>query len=165
MLLFSLTACSIYKTRRSMTKSEIVIRNGVYLDKEWESDLIFKRYSWYKDASMSNEIMLSEISLKSDFSHWLATDKYHINKCEKFYIGLIYSDTSVKQGNSYLLAQLNKQGLEEKSIVNFSQELKAHQNYIDWGLSGHKIIGLCQMTKKSDNYYLTLPGFMQNSLN
>jgi hypothetical protein len=164
-LIFFFTACSVYKTRRSVKKSEVIIRNGVYSDKEWSSDLVFKRYSWFKDATMSNEILLSRITMSSDFVNWLGSDRVHISSCESFYIGLIYSDNQVKQGNPYLLAQLNEQGVEEKSIIDFSYELKAHQNFKDWNLSEHKIIGLCQTKKNSESLTLTLPGFKKSSLN
>ena len=158
------SSCSTFQSRRVVDISEIGIKNGVYNNQEWSSKLKFKRYSWYKDSTMTNEILLAELDRDSDFSNWLGKDKYYFSKCSKFYIGLFYSDSMAKQKNSFFLSQLNEKGYSEKTIVSFEEQLKAHQNFKDWRLFEHKVLGLCQLDKTAQKMEITVPGFKSQVL-
>lgn len=157
-------SCSSYNARRSVSESETVIRNGVYQDREWTDELIFKRFSWYSDATMKYDILLSKLDSKSGFSNWLETDANLLGTCSDLYIGLFYSSLSSTQRNSYLLSQLTKQGFSQNTLLTFSSELKAHQNFIDWGLGDYKIIGLCRRDNSKTPVTISIPGFKNQVL-
>jgi hypothetical protein len=157
--LISIVSCSIYKTRRNFYESSVTFRNGVYKDKKWESDLVFERYSWYSDAALNNEILLTEINEESDFYVWLDRDIPFAKKCSKFYIALVYSSFLAKQKYSYITEQFKKNNINDRLLVDFGEQIKAHQNFIDWSLFDHKVVGLCDNNSPSKAIEITMPGF------
>ena len=157
-LLFTLISCSVYKTRRTFSDNEISIRGGVHGDKDWDSSLTFKRYSWYKDATLSNDLLIAKLDSNSDFAHWMDSDRLHLSQCDRFYIGLLYSGVNAEQGVPFMETQIESSGAELKIILAFTKELKAHQNLRDWHLSRHKVYGICT-SKSSESLSISLSGF------
>lgn len=157
-------SCSTYRTRRPIHKTEIVFKGGNYRDMDWSEELKFKRVSWYKDATLSHEILITSLTGESKFSNWMGTDKLHLTRCTDFKIALLYADINAKQGISFLKSQLKNSGYEEISLLNFSHEIKAHQNYGDWKLGRHKFIGLCLENAAKNNIDISIPGFKKYTL-
>jgi hypothetical protein len=160
-----LSGCSTGKTRRPIYKSEVVFSSGNFEDKSWDDSLKFKRFSWFKDATLTHEILISSLTTKSAFSSWMGTDKLHLSRCSDFKIALIYSDINYSQGTSFLISELKKSGLKDVSLLDFSHQLKAHQNFGDWKLLRHKIIGLCNEGTVSKKIDVSIPGFQKTLLN
>lgn len=157
-LVFILLACSTYKTRNKVYEGEISFKGGVYEDKNWTDSLEFKKISWFYDATLDHEILISKLDKSSPFSAWLGADRLALSTCENFYITILYSDINANHGNTLLTSQLKNAGLEEMSILNFTHQMKAHQNYLDWKLGRHKIVGFCQKNTNKSEIIVTIPG-------
>lgn len=157
-LVFIISSCAVYKTRRAFSESDLSLKGGVFEDKEWNTNLDFRRFSWYKDATMANEILIAKLDGKSPFANWMGAARLHVSKCDQFYIGLLYSDVNAEQGNPFLESEIEKSGIELITILDFKKELNAHQNYRDWHLTRHKVYGLCA-SRTAEALKITLPGF------
>ena len=160
-LIMILSSCSIYKTRSAFTTEKLSIKGGVYEDETWDTSLYFKRYSWYIDATLKNEILIADLDNQSEFFKWLGNDTVKAQSCKKFQIALVYSDANAEQSNPYLIDQIRKSQVEVLEVLDFKKELKSHQNLKDWYLSRHKIVGLCS---DSGSFTVSIPSFMTKTL-
>jgi hypothetical protein len=159
-LVFVTVSCSTNTTRRPIFKSEVTISGGNYNGESWDEKIKFNRTSWFKDASVSHEILIAKLTGESKFSNWMGTDKLQLSSCQEFQVALLYADSSSSQGTGYLLAQLTSGGFQQVSILDFSQEIKAHQNFKDWKLARHKVYGLCLKDGKGNKAIeVSIPGF------
>lgn len=158
-LVFLMVGCSSLTSRRPIYETDISIRGGQFQDKEWEEKLKFKRVSWFKDATVTHEVLLTKLAADSKFANWLESDKKYLSQCSEFYVGIIYADINAAQGQSYLVSQLEKSNLKEVSILSFSSHIKAHQNFMDWKLIRHKVIGLCRTQASLSKMTINIPGF------
>ena len=162
--LISFTSCASYKSRNQIYTSDIDFRGGVSGDQVWEDSLVFERISWFYDATVKYEILLSKLDQSSPFASWLGADRLNLTTCENFYIGILYTDINAQHGTSFLVSQLSKSGLTEHSVLAFSYNIKAHQNFKDWKLDRHKILGFCSKSKSEDGIQVTIPGYQTHKI-
>lgn len=156
--IFFIYSCSTYKTRNQVYSSNIQFKGGVLNDQSWDDSLSFKRVSWFFDATENYEILISKLDKDSPFASWLETDRLYLTSCEHFYIVALYADINANDGTSLLTSELNKSGLKEMNILHFSYHMKAHQNFKDWKLGRHKIVGMCSSNKLQDQISISIPG-------
>ncbi len=159
LFVFLFVACATNSSRRPVHNTQVKLSGGTYQDKEWEDELIFNRTSWFKDATMTHEILLSKLDSHSPFKSWLGSEEGSLDKCSIFYIALVYSDINAKHNNGFIINQLESNGLKEISILDFSHHVKAHQNTQDWNLSKHKVVGLCHSKVVEKGIKVEIPGF------
>ncbi len=157
-------SCSVHQTRRPITTSNVVLKGGNYGAEEWSESLSFERVSWFKGATLTHEVLLNSLDNKSRFSAWMGSDKLQLTKCNRFKVALVYSHSDAGQGNSFLLDQMDKSGFKQVTLLDFSAQMKAHPNYLDWKLSRHKIVGLCSDISSAQPIDITLPGFKKKSI-
>ncbi len=163
--LFVIISCStISDTRNSFSEKEFVYTGGIYHNYKWDDELKLKRYSWYKDATMTNEIVLANLDRHSPFSKWLGRDFKYLNECEKLQVLLLYSNSTSTQKNPYLEAEIEDDNYRVFKMLEFEKEFKAHHNFKDWGLEMHNVYGLCKLKNASENIVVTLPGFKSKIL-
>lgn len=159
-----LVGCAVNQTRHKIYGQEISFRSGVFEDKSWDDSLSMNRVSWYQDANVSYEILLGKLDQNSPFANWLGADRLKLATCADFYIGAIYTGINAVYGSSYLLNELKKSGLEEISILDFSLQLKSHQNFKDWKLGRHHIYGFCAKNKNHPAVIVNIPGFKPHKM-
>ena len=159
-----LAACATNSSRRPVYKTQVKLIGGTFQDKQWQDELIFSRTSWFKDATMSHEVLLSKIDMNSPFKSWFGSEQNYLKKSSIFYIALVYSDINAKHNNAFVINQLESNGLGAVSILDFSHQIKAHQNTQDWNLSKHKVIGLCHKNVVESTIKVDIPGFKSQVL-
>lgn len=154
-----LQGCATNKSRRVVSVNKLHLVGGVYEDKSWNDKLEFVRLSFYQDATMVNEVLLTHLDGKTPFYNWLGVDSESIKDCQQFMVALVYADINSKHNSQFLISQIEKSGIKEVSLLDFSHHFKAHQNAQDWNLTKHKVIGLCGKTKHGSQISINLPGF------
>lgn len=154
------SSCASNSTRRPILKTEVTIRGGSYDGKQWDDKIIFQRISWYRDATATHEVLTTKLTGESSFSNWLGSDKLQLSTCQELRVVMVYASASAEQGASHLLSEMTQGGFEQISLLDFSQEIKAHHNFHDWNLQRHKIYGLCLKQGQTDkSINITIPGF------
>lgn len=159
-----ISSCALQKSRRQHMQTSIEISSGSYENKTWSSDLEFKRYSWFKDANMSHDILITSFSNKSEFAPWMGSLKEDIKQCKDFYIVGLYADLSSQVRIPYLKSQLLGTLGRDFVISDFEQNLKAHPNYKDWNLFEYKFLGLCFKTAPKKEFFVKIPGFTSKTV-
>ena len=154
-----LLSCSVHKTRKNFVAGEIAIDGGSYQNLEWKDEMKFKRYSWFNEASMKYDILLSELKNSSKFATWMGRDRSKLLNCRKLLVGLVYTDINAKYGKPYLISQFEKFGYGNIVMVDFNSHFEAHHSFKDWQLSEHKIVGFCKKDDNSKNVEIDIPGF------
>ncbi|MBT4790073.1 MAG: hypothetical protein HON90_00755 [Halobacteriovoraceae bacterium] len=164
LFVFLLSACSINQTRRPISQSQVLLSGGRYNEQSWDDDLSFSRFSWYHDATLTHEVLIAPLSKESKFSFWLGESSEYLTKCIHFKVALVYADLNTAKGVAHIVSEIEKSGYKRVSLLDFSHQLKAHQNYLDWKLGQHKIMGFCQEDVKAEPIKVTIPGFMTRAL-
>jgi|LULF01.1.fsa_nt_gb hypothetical protein len=155
-----MTSCSSVETRRITYASDLVLNGGRYEDKSWDESLEFKRFSWYQDATLNYDILITPLTSTSPFSNWLGSDKNLLQQCSEFFIALVYADVNSSGGNSLLINELTTdEQIVEKTLLDFSNQIKAHPNIIDWKIFNYKVVGLCSKSTNPSKFHVTVPGF------
>jgi hypothetical protein len=147
-----------------VSKDVIKLNGGVYNDKAWKDKLIFKRTSFFQDSNMVYDILITGLKKDSPFFSWLGSDKPNIQKCSQLKVVLLYADVNTQKNTQYLVSEIEKSGLREMIILDFSHQFKAHQNAQDWNLTKHRVVGFCARNAKKIDISLNLPGFKTQSL-
>lgn len=159
-ILIFLAACSSHRTRNKVYATDIELKGGVFKSDEWDESLVLKKISWYRDSTILYELLFGQIKKESPFANWLEKRKLDVSRCDEFYVGLIYADLMhALHGTTLVVAEIKESGLEEEGILDFSRHLRAHQNYKDWNLEKHKVLGFCRNKTKTKEVLLTLPGY------
>ncbi|MBD65631.1 MAG: hypothetical protein CME62_10525 [Halobacteriovoraceae bacterium] len=169
LLVLLVTSCALNnRSRKNIATSEIVLKGGIYQGKSWDENFRMKRISWYDEASMQYDVLISEIDKDSQFAKWLGRDYYYLDQCAKFYVTALYSDLDLGEGITYLASKLEKAGLDKRSIQDFSENFKAHQNFADWKLYNYKLYGFCRKPVEgesgSEDIVVSIPGFKTKTL-
>lgn len=162
-MIFGFLACA-HQSRRPINTSKVVFVGGQYADKHWDQKLVFTKYSWFKGATLENELLLSKLNKESAFSAWLGPDNKQLDDCSELLIVVAYAKVSAAQGKSNLYAQIEKAGFKRIDLLEFSRHLEAHQNYTDWKLTQHKIVGFCRNNLSRQPIEMIIPGFPKKAL-
>ena len=165
LILVTLFSCASNESRRPILESELNFRSGRYQNESWGDSLSFQRSSWFKDATLTQEIIITELKTQSAFAKWMGKDKLLLQECNHFFVTLLYSDINASQGIGYLREEFVKNGLKEYSLLEFTNQIMAHQQAIDWNLQKHKVIGWCSRETKSRlDIEISLPGHSRHKL-
>ena len=161
-----LSCASNIRSRKNATHSEVIFKGGIYKDETWSENLKLKRVSWFSEATMQYDILVNELKESSKFSVWLGRDKKYLNDCSKFYVAALYSHFRIGEGDAFLSAQFEKMGFVEKTIPDFEENFKAHNNYSDWRLYEYKVHGFCLPKSQAENsdIAISIPGYSTQTL-
>lgn len=165
LLLTSIVSCASNQSRRPVFRSEVVLKGGDYQDKNWKEKIVFKRISWFQDATLMQEILVADLKKGSPFEAWLGGQKLEYDRCNQFFVSLLYADINASPKENHLSAELKGNKLSEQAILDFSRQLKAHPAFVDYKLQSHKIVGWChQGTSNLGELMVTLPGYKTQKL-
>ena len=162
-LLLTLISCASNSSRRLVSTDTISLNGGVHNDKVWKDKLIFNRMSFFQDSNMVYDVLFADLKNDSPFFSWLGTEEPSLRKCSQLKVALLYVHINSQQSTYYLVSEIEKSGLKEMIILDFSNHFKAHPNTQDWNLSKHKVLGFCGTSSKKNNISLNLPGFKTQS--
>ena len=162
-LLFSFMGCCSFQKRKSISESMVSFSGGVYGVKEWSSDLNFKRFSWYHDATLKHDYLITKLEEENDFRAWLGSDLKKVAQCPHLYVFLLYG---VEQSDtlSILREGLKESGYQSHELIltSFDRELQSHGSFQDWELKHHVTYGYC--LPRELEMELKIPGFKQKRI-
>ena len=136
------------------------LKGGRFLEKKWQDKIIFKRYSWYKDLSLSFDLLLGEFKKDSGFYSWVSPNiRTKIKKCEKLFISFIYYPSKHKMFYQLVSNTLDKKGLKKVKLEEVEENLKMHPDLDQF--FNHNYINqiFCSKVKKTLEIETQLPGF------
>jgi hypothetical protein len=159
MLIFIVGSCAMNRARKNIAYSDISINGGVYNNKDWRDKLSFKRTSWFREASMDYDILFHKLDKTSSFASWMGSDQKYLTDCHEFYVALVYADINAPNGTPFLVNQIDSIGVKKVGIQDFKENLKAHENFRDWRLTQHKVVGFCRPESLKEDIVISIPGF------
>tara|TARA_R110002072_G_scaffold1989_2_gene16306 strand:- start:32529 stop:33056 length:528 start_codon:yes stop_codon:yes gene_type:complete len=155
---FSCTSLS----KNSVKKGALVLRGGVYNDKDWNDHLRFERISWYKELSLEFELLIAQVDESSPFYHWFSERELEFQKkYNKCYVMAAYNMNDDHIPQSVLKKQLEDLDFVSFPVVDFARHLKMHPNYESLNLQLYKTYGMCRKPISSKRFVIRLPGFME----
>ena len=157
-LVVLLFGCASFSLNQ-VTTSKLVLKNG-YFDGEFvKSELVFKKISWYREASLIYQINLAEVSENMPHFKWFSSAvQKDIRKCSRFYVALLYSHSNDYIYHDQVKEQLNQQGIQLYLIPNFWGILIMHPQFKKGSLHLHRGKGLCIEDEK-ESILLKLSGY------
>ncbi len=158
--LFVFAASCSTMSKHFVQKGTLAFDGGVYKNKTWDDDLVFKRVTWYREFTAMYDLAWSKIDTKSPFFSWFSGEerakiRSSIGPC---FVALSYFEDSKKISTSMFLEQMRKQGFEKINVNRFAKYLKVHPQAGEYSLHQYKVYGLCSKTDV-DLVKIDFPGF------
>ncbi len=146
LILAFLLLCSCSNlSKNTIYEGTFDVKSGVHQNVSWEDALVFKRTSWFQEATLLFDLMLVSVDSGSPFYHWFSSDeKSLLGQCEKNYVVLAYALNSKKLSNREFVAQAEDSGFEEIKLPSFKSHLSLHPVFTRQSLRLYKVYGLCQ---------------------
>lgn len=117
-----------------------VIVNGNLI----KAELKFKRFSWFKEANMTYDLLFARLEKDSAFYHWYSTDeKETLEECAMVFVGIHYSMDAKYISHRRVINELESQGAEEIVALDFNQQLKLHPIYEREALQRYRVRTYC----------------------
>lgn len=161
-LLFS--ACSNL-SKNIVQDGTFPIRNGVYADKSWKEDLIFKRYSWYHELTLQFELLITNISPQSGFNFWFSKDELsQFNNCKDARVVLAYSLDTKLIPYSSLYTELERNGFMKFELIEFKRNLIQHPDSVMNSLRHYHVFGICRKNNELNPIKIAFPGYLEKEL-
>lgn len=164
LILASLISCANL-SKNFVKKGEFTLRGGVFQNLKWNDSLVFDRYSWFHEATLLYDIMITKIDQKSPFYDWLSKDeKERLGKCDASYIAISYSLDSGKISKKMMENDAKRSGYQRISLTHFKQQFKAHAD--EFSAEFYDIAGLCYRgdLRNRENILIRFPGFNEVSI-
>lgn len=151
--IFFFGSCSSLSNLNQVSESLLTLKGGQSDHQKWEEKLSFKRYSWYKGATLKYDLLVAKLDQDSKFYNWLGrSEKSQLSKCDSFYVVLTYAASlrSAKTSSSQLTQNFDVVGLKKITLPIFSSSLRNHYFTLQWNLKKHNIRGVCKTNNLSD---------------
>lgn len=157
LLLIILSACSSYRGVNRIGESKLTVNSGLKGSVEWSDSLEFSRRSFYQEANMMYDFLVSKVEKDSPFNQWFGPMPAN---CSQVYILLSY----VKQGAlltpGYLAKQIEDSGYSIITVPTFSNHIKSNASFQQKNLGFYKVRALCPKTGNSgSNIVFNIPGY------
>ena len=163
-VIFFLSSCAAFLDRNATIDSDIVFSGGSYGNKIWNDSLTFDRLSWYKEINMIYDISIAELKFDSPFRKWLGEETLRAAKCDRLFIGLIYTKNGAPVSTANFIQQFRNSDIEDIVLTDFQREFESHAGYRDWRLSRHKLVGLCARSNSRFPVVVKVPGFTDQKI-
>ncbi|MFA6236455.1 MAG: hypothetical protein WC635_03925 [Bacteriovorax sp.] len=166
LLLLGLIAVSCANlSKNTVETGKLPLKNGTFADKVWKEDLIFHRYSWYHELTLTFDLMLAQVVPQSSFNFWFSKDELDtLDKCSDSRVVMAYSmDTKVIPYSS-LYEQIERAGYTRVELLEFKKQLLGHPDSNLNGFKLYHIFAICKKTKDLKPLIINFPGFVEQSI-
>ena len=157
-------------SKNMVKKGDLVLRGGIYENQQWQDNYVFHRTSWFKELTLTFDILLAPITEDLPWFVWLSrSNKERIKRCPDARILLTYSwnpnffigATTIPHQTAY--QQFEEQGFEVFALTSFESHLRMHPNFEYLSLQLYKTVGICA-GRKVDKIKINMPGFKETLL-
>jgi hypothetical protein len=164
LLPFILFNCSTLD-KNLIKRGEYRIGGGVHNSSKWEDDLMFTRISWFKELTLSFDLLEAQVGKESPFYNWFSEDeKEMLGECIESHIVVTYAWSPMQISRTSFFTAMEAQGFSRISIPTFQKNLQMHPNFARLNISLYKTDALCRKKISSGKLMLRFPGFKQTSL-
>ncbi|MGB0453814.1 MAG: hypothetical protein ACPGJV_08865 [Bacteriovoracaceae bacterium] len=134
---------------QNLVKSgDFKLKSGQYGQNQWDSELEFKRFSWYSELTLIFDVFLSDFSEKNDFYNWFGeSEKKAVNSCENPYIALSYHLDGKRFSKSQFYHQLREMKAEVIEVPQFSSNLRLHPDFEELSFNLYEAKLICSKGK------------------
>ncbi|GAB4013571.1 MAG: hypothetical protein Fur0010_10530 [Bdellovibrio sp.] len=160
-----LLSCSS-QTKNMISKGQLIVKGGVFKDKQWNDSLVFDRVSWYKEMTLLYDALYTKPVVEGTFANWFSESELKaIRECPDSLIFVTYQLDNKRLSHLMFKDQLKKLGYEEFALENFGNNLRLHPNFEELALGPYKINGYCRKGGVLDaDLRVTFPGFQEIKL-
>ena len=162
--LFSIYSCSTLD-KNLIKRGTYRIGGGVHNSEKWEDDLLLKRISWFKELTLSFDLLETKIGKESPFYRWFSEDeKEMLDQCIDSHVVVTYAWSPMQISRTSFFSAMEEQGYERISIPTFQKNLQMHPHFARLNISLYKTHALCRKRLSSSKLMLRFPGFKETSL-
>ena len=142
-----------------LNRDSFILRDGYFHGRPLKTQMVFKRFSWFKEASLMYELRLAPLSEESSYFQWLSPQtQSDVRECPRFYIGMLYSKSSDYIPHRLVKNQLEGQGARMQVVPGFWRSFKMHPQFEREALQRHRLRGIC-FKRAGGAIILGLPGY------
>jgi hypothetical protein len=153
-------------SKNTVEEGRLLLRNGVYTDKAWKEDLVFQRTSWYRELTLSFDLMLAQVFPQSSFNFWFSKDELDtFVKCADARVVVAYSMDTKEIPYSSLYEQIEKSGFTRFDLPEFKKHLLAHPDSQINGFHLYHVFGICKKNKDLRPLIMNFPGYLEKRIN
>lgn len=154
-----LTSCSNL-SKNFVKTGEFELRSGKANDKEWDDDLLFKRFSWYKELTLVFDLLIVKVDENSPYYNWFSEgEKKAMKKCKQSYVAVSYFQDGRRISVKDMYNQFEALSHSRFAMPGFRANLKMHPDYEILRLQLYKVDGFCQESFQDNPLKLAFPGF------
>jgi len=141
------------------------IGGGVHNDLKWEDDLFFTRISWFKELTLSFDLLETQIGKESPFYNWFSEDeKEMLNACIDSHVVVTYAWSPMQISRTSFFTAMEAQGYERIAIQTFQKNLQMHPHFARLNIGLYKTHALCRKKISGGKLMLRFPGFKEVGL-
>lgn len=152
-------------SKNLVSEGSFLLEGGVYKDKKWNDNLVFKRVSWYQELTLLYDVIMARVDESSPFYLWFSEhEKRTITECDDFYVSLNYALDPDKISQGMFRAEMEKAGYDEFLLPRFASYLKLHPDFERLALKLYSIYGYCRHKESKGEIKIHFPGFEDKTL-
>ena len=142
-LIFLITSCSSLSV--SMVKEgTFTLSSGILNETTWDEKLEFKRYSWFYELSMMYDLLITPISINSNYKRWFEkSEAISANNCSRFYIAAVFSSRDRRSNSNDIWNNFNIDDLQITNVNGFYRNLSFSSSYSVNSFNLYKFWGIC----------------------
>ncbi len=164
LILLLSSACSNL-SKNFVRHGEFEISSGKAGNTQWEDDLVFQRFSWYKELTLVYDILAVRIDKNSPYYNWFSqAEKEAMARCKDSFVAVTYAQDDEKISKQDMIDQFKDQAHSRFALREFKRNLKMHPDYEMLRLQLYKVDGICQESFEKKDLSLTFPGFKAQTI-
>ena len=159
LILTSIVSCSTLD-KNLIKRGQYRIGGGVHHGQKWEQELLFNRISWFKELTLSFDLLESQVSKDSPFYNWFSEDeKDMLNSCVDSHVVVTYAWSPMQISRPSFFVAMAEQGYERVAIPTFQKNLQMHPHFARLNIGLYKTHALCRKKISPGKLMLRFPGF------
>jgi len=158
-------SCSPLQTNQ-VRRSELSIKGGRSAEGSWSDNLMFKRVSWYHQATLLYEINVANIDLNSAFMRWFDVGELSsVKDCKQILWIVDYAYDGRRVQNNYVKDLISRKGFVDISVPNFERNFINHSDATTITNKNYKMRLFCNQGALVSSVSAVLPGFEAEEIN
>lgn len=144
LIFFILLSCAS-TSQNLIQEGEVTLKGGQGEEKNWDTDLNFKRVSWYSELTMIFDLFYIDTEKAGEFKNWFSDfESRTVKQCQESLITFVYHLDDRRYSKETFFQSMRDQDYEVLEIPNFSSYLKLHPDFEELSFSLYDIKLLCR---------------------
>lgn len=166
LILITLLFCSCSNLSKNFVRQgQLEMRAGKVNDQQWEDDLVFKRYSWYRELTLVYDVLIYKVDQNSPWYNWFSkAEREAMAECKESFVVLSYTWDEDKINKKEMIGQFKTLGYSRFALREYGRNIRMHPDYEALRLQLYKVDGICRESFQKRPLVLSLPGFKSKEL-